>query len=268
MGDLSPRALATLRAADAVLCEDSRTTGAMLARLGVAVRLIPLHDHNEGSELPRILEMLGQGQKLALVSDAGTPLVSDPGFRLVRAAIAAGLPISAIPGPNAAVMALVLSGLPPEPFLFEGFLPPRTSARQAALGRLKALEQAGLAASLIFYEAPHRLSESLADMAGAFGPERPAAVAREMTKRFEEVRRGSLDALAAHYASAEARGEVCIVIGPATEPVVGDAEVTAQLRAALAGGLSVKDAAEAVAKATGRKRRDVYRDALTLLSGT
>ena len=266
MGDLSPRALAALRAADAVLCEDSRTTGAMLARLSVSARLIPLHDHNEASELPRILEMLGQGQKLALVSDAGTPLVSDPGFRLVRAAIAAGLPISAIPGPNAAVMALVLSGLPPEPFLFEGFLPPRAGARQAALTRLKALEQAGLAASMIFYEAPHRLAESLADMAVAFGAERPAAVAREMTKRFEELRRDSLGALAAHYESAEARGEICIVVGPAAaEAVVGDAEVTAQLRAALDSGLSVKDAAEAVAKATGRKRRDVYREALGML---
>ena len=267
MGDLSPRALAALKAADAVLCEDSRTTGAMLARLSVAARLIALHDHNEANEVPRILEMLRQGQKLALVSDAGTPLVSDPGFRLARAAIAEGLPVSAIPGPNAAVMALVLSGLPPEPFLFEGFLPPRAGARQAALGRLKALEQAGLAASLIFYEAPHRLAESLADMAAAFGPERPAAIAREMTKRFEEVRRGGLGALAAHYASAEARGEICIVVGPAAaEAVVGDAEVTAQLRAALDSGLSVKDAAEAVAKATGRKRRDVYREALELLA--
>ena len=267
MGDLSPRALAALKAADAVLCEDSRTTGAMLARLSVAARLIALHDHNEANEVPRILEMLRQGQKLVLVSDAGTPLVSDPGFRLARAAIAEGLPVSAIPGPNAAVMALVLSGLPPEPFLFEGFLPPRAGARQAALGRLKALEQAGLAASLIFYEAPHRLAESLADMAAAFGPERPAAIAREMTKRFEEVRRGGLGALAAHYASAEARGEICIVVGPAAaEAVVGDAEVTAQLRAALHSGLSVKDAAEAVAKATGRKRRDVYREALELLA--
>jgi 16S rRNA (cytidine1402-2'-O)-methyltransferase len=267
MGDLSPRALAALKAADAVLCEDSRTTGAMLARLSVAARLIALHDHNEANEVPRILEMLRQGQKLVLVSDAGTPLVSDPGFRLVRAAIAEGLPVSAIPGPNAAVMALVLSGLPPEPFLFEGFLPPRAGARQAALGRLKALEQAGLAASVIFYEAPHRLAESLADMATAFGPERPAAIAREMTKRFEEVRRGGLGALAAHYASAEARGEICIVVGPAAaEAVVGDAEVTAQLRAALDSGLSVKDAAEAVAKATGRKRRDVYREALELLA--
>jgi 16S rRNA (cytidine1402-2'-O)-methyltransferase len=266
MGDLSPRALAALKAADAVLCEDSRTTGAMLARLGITARLIPLHDHNEANELPRILEMLRQGQKLALVSDAGTPLVSDPGFRLVRAAIAEALPISAIPGPNAAVMALVLSGLPPEPFLFQGFLPPRQAARAAALGRLKALEQAGLAASLIFYEAPHRLAESLADMAAAFGAERPAAVAREMTKRFEEVRRGSLADLAAHYLGAEARGEMCIVVGPAAaEAVVGDAEVTAQLRAALAGGLSVKDAAEAVAKATGRMRRDIYREALALL---
>jgi 16S rRNA (cytidine1402-2'-O)-methyltransferase len=269
MGDLSPRALAALKAADAVLCEDSRTTGAMLARLGISARLIPLHDHNEANELPRLLAMLGEGQKLALVSDAGTPLVSDPGFRLVRAAIAEGLPISAIPGPNAAIMALVLSGLPPEPFLFQGFLPPRQAARQAALGRLKALEQAGLAASMIFYEAPHRLAESLADMAAAFGAERPAAVAREMTKRFEEVRRDSLSALAAHYASAEARGEICIVVGPAAaEAVVGDAEVTAQLRAAFAGGLSVKDAAEAVAKATGRKRRDIYREALALLAGT
>ena len=267
MGDLSPRALAALKAADAVLCEDSRTTGAMLARLSVAARLIALHDHNEANEVPRILEMLRQGQKLVLVSDAGTPLVSDPGFRLARAAIAEGLPVSAIPGPNAAVMALVLSGLPPEPFLFEGFLPPRAVARQAALGRLKALEQAGLAASMIFYEAPHRLAESLADMAAAFGPERPAAIAREMTKRFEEVRRGGLGALAAHYASAEARGEICIVVGPAAaEAVVGDAEVTAQLRAALHSGLSVKDAAEAVAKSTGRKRRDVYREALELLA--
>lgn len=268
MGDLSPRALAALKAADAVLCEDSRTTGAMLARLGVSARLIPLHDHNEAIELPRLLAMLQQGQKLALVSDAGTPLVSDPGFRLVRAAIAEAVPISAIPGPNAAVMALVLSGLPPEPFLFQGFLPPRAGARKAALARLKALEQAGLAASLIFYEAPHRLAESLADMAGALGAERPAAVAREMTKRFEEVRRESLGALAAHYANAEARGEICIVVGPAAaEAVIGDAEVTAQLRTALSGGLSVRDAAEAVAKATGRKRRDVYREALSLLDG-
>jgi 16S rRNA (cytidine1402-2'-O)-methyltransferase len=269
MGDLSPRALAALKAADAVLCEDSRTTGAMLARLGMATRLIPLHDHNEANALPRLLAMLREGQKLALVSDAGTPLVSDPGFRLVRAAIAEGLPISAMPGPNAAIMALVLSGLPPEPFLFQGFLPPRQAARQAALGRLKALEQAGLAASMVFYEAPHRLAESLADMAAAFGAERPAAVAREITKRFEEVRRGSLGDLAAYYGAAEARGEICIVVGPAAaEAVVGDAEVTAQLRAAFAGGLSVKDAAEAVAKATGRKRRDIYREALALLAGT
>jgi 16S rRNA (cytidine1402-2'-O)-methyltransferase len=238
----------------------------MLTRLGVQARLIPLHDHNEATQLPQIMEMLARGQSLALVSDAGTPLVSDPGFRLVRAAIAAGLPISAIPGPNAAVMALILSGLPPQPFLFEGFLPPRQGARQVALARLRALEQAGLAASMIFYEAPHRLAESLEDMAGAFGAERPAAVAREMTKRFEEVRRGSLGVLATHYASAEARGEICIVVGPAAaEVVVGDAEVTAQLRAALDSGLSVKDAAEAVAKATGRKRRDVYREALGML---
>lgn len=266
MGDLAPRAIAALRGADAVLCEDSRTTGAMLARLGVEATLIPLHDHNEAAQVPKMLERLEQGQRLVLVSDAGTPLVSDPGFRLARAAMAQGLPVSAIPGPNAALMALILSGLPPQPFLFQGFLPPRAAARDGVLQRLKGLERAGLAASLIFYEAPHRLAETLAGMAQAFGAERPAAVARELTKRFEEIRRDTLGNLAAHYATAEARGEICIVVGPAAEEAAADAtELDTKLREAFAAGLSVKDAADAVAAATGLKRRDVYRQALTIL---
>lgn len=265
LGDLSPRALAAIRDADAVLCEDSRVTGGLLARQGVTATMIPLHDHNEAAQAPRLVDRMKSGQRFALVSDAGTPLVSDPGFRLVRAAIEAGVKISAVPGPNAAVMALSLSGLPPHPFLFLGFLPARAGPRAAELARLRGLEKSGLSATLVFYEAPHRLAETLVAMAEAFGAERPAAMARELTKRFEEVRRGGLGALAAHYATAEARGEICIVVGPAAEEEPASAEeLDARLRAAMATGMSLRDAAASVAEATGLKRRDVYRRALEL----
>jgi 16S rRNA (cytidine1402-2'-O)-methyltransferase len=263
LADLSPRALAVLGGADAVLCEDTRVTGQMLARHGMSAPLLPLHDHNEAEMIPRLLERLQAGQRLALVSDAGTPLVSDPGYRLVRAAIEAGVPITAIPGPNAAVMALTLSGLPPNPFLFVGFLPPKAGPRAAAIGRLRAAERAGLSASLVFYEAPHRLAEALAALAEGLGGDRPAAVAREMTKRFEEVRRGSLADLAAHYAAAEARGEICIVVGPAPEEPTAEADLDAQLRAAMQGA-SLRDAAAMVAAATGLPRKQVYARALEL----
>ncbi|MDI3309477.1 MAG: 16S rRNA (cytidine(1402)-2'-O)-methyltransferase [Acetobacteraceae bacterium] len=267
LGDLSPRALATLRGADAVLCEDTRVTGAMLARQGVSVPLLPLHEHNEDDQTPRILARLRAGERIALVSDAGTPLVSDPGYRLVRAAIAEGLPISAIPGPNAAVMALTLSGLPPHPFLFLSFLPAKAGARTAELARLRAAERAGLSATLILYEAPHRLAESLAALAELLGGDRPAAVARELTKRFEEVRRGSLAELAAHYAAAAPRGEVVLVIGPAPEDQAGEAELDQRLHDALAAGMSVRDAAAAVAAATGLPRKQVYARALEIGRG-
>ncbi|MDN3563957.1 16S rRNA (cytidine(1402)-2'-O)-methyltransferase [Paeniroseomonas aquatica] len=266
LGDLSPRALATLRSAAVVLCEDTRVTGAMLARHGVSVTMVPLHEHNEDDQTPRILDRLRAGERVALVSDAGTPLVSDPGYRLVRAAIAAGLPVGAIPGPNAAVMALTLSGLPPHPFLFLGFLPVKAGPRAAELARLRAVERAGLAASLIFYEAPHRLAETLAALAEAFGPERPAAVARELTKRFEEVRRGDLGSLAGYYGREAARGEIAIVVGPAPAETAGAAELDKSLRNALASGMSVRDAAAAVAAATGLPRKQVY--ALALRIGT
>lgn len=265
LGDLSSRALAALRDADVVLCEDSRVTGGLLARQGIAATMIPLHDHNEAAQAPRLVERMKSGERFALVSDAGTPLVSDPGYRLVRAAIEAGVSISAVPGPNAAVMALSLSGLPPHPFLFLGFLPARGGPRAAELTRLRGVERAGLAATLVFYEAPHRLAETLAAMAEALGADRPAAVARELTKRFEEVRRGTLGELAAHYAKAEARGEICIVIGPAAEEeAAGAEELDARLRAAMAAGMSLRDAAASVAEATGLKRRDVYRRALEI----
>jgi 16S rRNA (cytidine1402-2'-O)-methyltransferase len=267
LGDLSPRALATLRGAAVVLCEDTRVTGAMLARHGISVTLLPLHEHNEDDQTPRILDRLRAGERIALVSDAGTPLVSDPGYRLVRATIAAGLPVGAVPGPNAAVMALTLSGLPPHPFLFLGFLPVKAGPRAAEIARLRAVERAGLTASMIVYEAPHRLAETLAALAGGFGPDRPAAVARELTKRFEEVRRGTLAVLATHYATAQARGEIAIVIGPAPEEATGEAELDRALRDALASGMSVRDAAAAVAAATGLPRKQVYRRALEMGGG-
>lgn len=265
LGDLSPRALQALREADAVLCEDSRVTGGLLARQGVATTMIPLHEHNEAAQAPRLVERMTAGERFALVSDAGTPLVSDPGYRLVRAAVAAGVAVSAIPGPNAAVMALSLSGLPPHPYLFLGFLPAKAGPRAAELARLRGIERAGLSATLVFHEAPHRLAEALAALALALGADRPAAVARELTKRFEEVRRGGLGELAAHYGAAEARGEICIVVGPAPEEAAASAEdLDGALRAALNAGLSLRDAAASVAEATGLKRREVYRRALEI----
>ncbi len=261
LDDLSPRAKATLLSSDLILCEDTRHSARLLGVIGAKVKLQALHEHNEDAAIPEVLEQLRQGKRIALISDAGVPLVSDPGYRLVRAVVAEGLPVSAVPGANAAVTALVLSGLPPLPFLVLGFPPPRHAARRAALGRLRAAERAGLAATLVWYEAPHRLGETLSDMADAFGP-RPAAVARELTKRFEEVRRGTLSELAAHYRDHAARGEVTIVVGG--PPEQDDSEdLDGQLRAALAGN-SVKDAAALVAIATGLPRKLVYARALAL----
>src|SRR5689334_2311254 len=157
LADISARALAALREAELILCEDTRTTARLLQRYGIGVPTSPLHEHNEEARIPGLLDRLRAGARIALVSDAGTPLVSDPGYRLVRAAIAEGLPVSAVPGPNAAVLALTLSGLPPQPFLFLGFPPPKQAARRTAFGALRAAERAGLSATLIWHEAPHRL---------------------------------------------------------------------------------------------------------------
>ncbi|HEX3349459.1 MAG TPA: 16S rRNA (cytidine(1402)-2'-O)-methyltransferase [Acetobacteraceae bacterium] len=260
--DITARAVAALRHASLVLCEDTRVTARLFAALGITTRLVPLHEHNEDSRIPATLDALREGRRVALVSDAGTPLVSDPGYRLVRAAIAEGLPVSAIPGANAATLALVLSGLPPLPFLMLGFPPPKQAARRAAFARLRDAERAGLSATLLWYEAPHRVAETLADMAEAFGP-RPAAVARELTKKFEEVRRGSLAELAAHYGATKVRGEVTVVVGAAPAEPASAEDLDEHLRAALASG-SVKDAVAHVVATTGLPRRTVYARALVL----
>ncbi len=263
LGDLTPRARATLAAADLILCEDTRHTARLLGALALRGTLQALHEHNEDARIEPVLARLRQGQRVALVSDAGTPLLSDPGFRLVRAAIAAGLPVGAAPGASAAILALVLSGLPPLPFLVQGFLPPRQAARRAALGALRAAERAGLSATLIWHEAPHRLAEALADLADTLGPERPAAVARELTKRFEEIRRGTLAELAAHYGTEVARGEITLVVAPPAASEPDPEDVDARLRALLATH-SVRDAASLVAGATGLPRKAVYARALEL----
>ncbi len=262
LGDISARALAALRGAELILCEDTRTTFRLLTHYGIAVPTSPLHEHNEQARIPGLLERLRAGARIALVSDAGTPLVSDPGYRLVRAAVAEGLPVSGIPGPNAAVLALTLSGRPPHPFLFLGFPPPKQAARRTAFAGLRAAERAGLSAALIWHEAPHRLAETLADLESVFG-DRPAAIARELTKRFEEVRRGPLPGLAAHYAANDARGEITIVLGPAPAEAEDAEDLDLHLRRALAAH-SLKDAAALVAAATGLPRRTVYARALEL----
>ena len=260
--DLSPRAKAALSAADVILCEDTRTSATLLRSHGIATRTQALHEHNEQARIPALIEAMTKGAHFALISDAGTPLVSDPGYRLVRAAIEAGLKISGIPGPNAALLALTLSGLPPHPFMFTGFLLPKSGARRSALQTLRAAEMAGLTVTHIFYEAPHRLADFLADAADVLGP-RPAAVCRELTKHFEEVRRGRLDELAAHYASHQARGEICIIIGPAAAEAASAQDLDDALRTALS-TMSVKDAAAAVATATGLPKKQVYARALEL----
>jgi len=248
-----------LRNVDRILCEDTRVTARLLARFGIDRPLEPYHDHNADRVRPAVLAALQRGEKLALVSDAGTPLVADPGFKLVRAALAEDLPVTAAPGPSAALTALILSGLPPDTFLFAGFLPPRRAARRHALANW-----ADLAATLVFYEGRSRLAAALADMAAVLG-DRSAAVARELTKRHEEMRRGRLAELAQYYGAGEApRGEAVIVVGPpqAPAPVAAD-ELDARLLALLAEH-SLRDAVARLAAETGMPRRALYERALTL----
>lgn len=259
---MTVRAVAALKAADLVLCEDTRTTARLLRHFGISARTAPLHEHNEDARIASVLEMLRAGRSVALVSDAGTPLVSDPGYRLVRAAIAEGLPVGGLPGANAAVLALILSGLPPHPFVFMGFPPPKGAARRAAFNALRAAERAGLSATQVWYEAPHRLAEMLGDAALVFGP-REAAVGRELTKRFEEVRRGGLDVLAGHYAGHAARGELTVVIGPAPAEMEEADDLDSRLRAAME-GRSLKEAVAVVTAETGLPRKQVYARALAL----
>ncbi len=259
LGDLSPRALATLKDADLVLCEDSRVTGKLLLANGVERSLHPYHEHNAARMRPRVLSHLERGESVALASDAGTPLISDPGYKLVRDAIEAGHEVLAVPGPSAALAALVVSGLPTDRFMVAGFLPQKSSARRRAIEEL-----AGVPATLIWFESAKRLASTLADLASVLGP-RPAAVGRELTKLYEEVRRATLDRLAAAYAEEAApRGEIVIVVGPpsAAGPLDDEAIDRALAEALVRSGPSA--AAAEVAAKTGLPRRDLYRRALAL----
>jgi 16S rRNA (cytidine1402-2'-O)-methyltransferase len=260
LGDISARARGVLAACDLILCEDTRRTGRLLSAMDIRARTETLHEHNEDARIESVLERLRARETIALVSDAGTPLVSDPGYRLVRAAIGAGLAVSAVPGPNAAITALILSGLPPLPFMFLGFPPAKQAARRAAFGRLRAAERAGLSSTLVWHEAPHRLLETLTDLLDVFG-DRSAAVARELTKRFETVERGPVSSLVRVFSAQAARGEITILIGP---PEVDDPEdLDGRLRAALM-TQTVKDAAALVSTATGLPRKLVYARALQI----
>jgi 16S rRNA (cytidine1402-2'-O)-methyltransferase len=261
LADITLRALAVLRGADRIFCEDTRVTAKLLARYGIATPLASYHDHNAEQVRPVILTSLRRGERVALVADAGTPLVSDPGYKLVREAIAENLPITAIPGPTAAVTAVILSGLPPDAFLFAGFLPPRQAARRRALARWAAVE-----ATLVFYETTPRLAGSLADMAEVLG-NRTAAVARELTKLHEGVRRGRLADLAAHYRLAgPPRGEAVVIVGPPERREPDQAEIDERLRTTLS-ELGVREAAAKLASETGRSRGELYRRALALRGG-
>jgi 16S rRNA (cytidine1402-2'-O)-methyltransferase len=258
--DITLRAIDVLRAADLIACEDTRVTARLIAAHGIHTPTTAYHDHNASRVRPGLLRRLVAGETVALVSDAGTPLISDPGYRLVRAAIDADIPVIAIPGASALLGALAVAGLPTDRFLFAGFLPSRHTARRTALESL-----AEVPATLVFFESPKRLAASLRAMADVLG-RREATVARELTKRFEETRRGTLDFLARHYAEAgPPKGELVIVVAPPDPgpPAYDDAAVDAMLLAALEAG-SVRDAATAVAARTGRPRKALYRRALAL----
>ncbi|HYC05871.1 MAG TPA: 16S rRNA (cytidine(1402)-2'-O)-methyltransferase [Azospirillaceae bacterium] len=258
-GDITLRALETLKGAHAVACEDTRVTSKLFARYGIRAPLLQYHEHNAARMRPVILDRVASGETIALVSDAGTPLISDPGYKLVREARERGLPVTHLPGPSAALTALVLSGLPSDRFLFAGFLPNKRGARRTALAEL-----APVRATLVLFESAQRLEDMLADAAETM-PGREVAVTRELTKLFEEVRRGTLAELAEHYAKAgPPKGEVVVVIGPPPEPeeATGD-EVDRLLTDALS-RLSVKDASAEVAQALGKPRKEVYQRALEL----
>jgi len=256
--DISLRALETLKGCDAIAAEDTRVTAKLLAIHGISKPLMAYNDHNGAEMRPKILNRLEQGQAVALVSDAGTPLVSDPGYKLVRAVVAAGLAVNALPGPSAVLAGLTLSGLPSDRFLFAGFLPSKAGERKSLLEELK-----GVRATLIFFESAQRLAESLAAMAEVLG-DRPVAMARELTKLHEEVRRGSLRELAAHYESQGApKGEVTLVVGAAQEAAPDQARIDAALKCALA-FMPVKAAAELIAGLTDGSRKQIYARALEL----
>ncbi len=258
LGDLSPRAVEALSRADVIACEDTRRTRQLLAHAGVkAPRLVVVNDHTEATRVRDVIRLLDAGSRVAVVTDAGTPGVSDPGERLVAAAAAAGHHVEIVPGPSAVITALVVSGLPTGRFCFEGFLPRKGSARTARLEALRGEER-----TIVLYEAPHRVRQTLADLCGALGPLRRIAVARELTKLHEETWRGSLGDAVAHL-TAEPRGEYVLVLDGAPPPgPPADDEVEAALRSELDAGSDKKTAIATVAGRLGVPKRHVYQIAL------
>jgi 16S rRNA (cytidine1402-2'-O)-methyltransferase len=255
LGDLSPRAAAALAGVDVVCCEDTRRTGKLLTLAGIERRpLVVVNDHTEQREIPRVLSRLALGERVALVSDAGMPGISDPGERLVAAAVAAGHPVEVVPGPSASLAALVVSGLPAGRFVFEGFLPRKGSGRSERLAAVAAEPR-----TTVLYEAPHRLARTLADLAAACGDTRRVVVAREITKLHEEVWRGTLAGAVAWAGEREPPGEMVIVLAGAPEAAPpGDADVLAAVRDELAAGATARDAAKAVAARLSVPRRRAY----------
>jgi 16S rRNA (cytidine1402-2'-O)-methyltransferase len=261
LGDLSARAIAVLKGADVIACEDTRVTGKLTHAFGIGTPLLSYHEHNADRMRPKLLARLRDGERIALVSDAGTPLVSDPGYKLVREAAASGIALFPVPGPSAALAALIVSGLPTDRFFFQGFLPAKTGARRTVLAEIGAVPS-----TLIIFEAARRLGPTLAEIAEVLG-DREAAVGRELTKLHEEVRRGPLTQLAAHYDESPGKGEAVIVIAPPSaemsDPTTMVADIESRLRALLVSH-GVKEAAAVVAAEFGIGRRDAYARALAL----
>jgi 16S rRNA (cytidine1402-2'-O)-methyltransferase len=260
--DASARLVAELAAADLVAAEDTRRLSRLTSALGVklAGRVVSYHEHNEAARIPDLVEAVRSGSRVLLVTDAGMPSVSDPGYRLVVAMVAAGLPVTAVPGPSAVLTALALSGLAVDRFCFEGFLPRKAGERSRALQGLGREPR-----TMVFFEAPHRLGTALAAMVEAFGGERPAAVCRELTKTYEEVRRGSLAELAT-WAEGEVRGEITVVVAGAAPVVADPAAAVSDVQARVAGGERLKQAVAAVAAETGLAKRDLYAASLAAKS--
>lgn len=258
--DITLRALDLLAGADVLAAEDTRSLRHLMEIHGISLKdrpLVAYHDHNEGQALPRLMRAIEEGKSVVYASEAGTPLVSDPGFGLARAVIAAGLPLVAAPGPSAAICALTVAGLPSDRFMFAGFAPSTQKARQKFLQEL-----ANCGATLILYESPKRIKDTLADCVEVLGGDRQAAVCRELTKRFEEVSRGSLEELRDSFAARDVKGEIVLLIDRSHGVVAGQDTIEAALDRAME-ELSVKDAAAAVAEAFGIPRREIYQLALT-----
>ena len=259
LGDITLRVLQALAGADVIACEDTRVTRKLLDRYGIVTPLSPYHEHNAAKARPALLRRLTDGAAIVLVSDAGTPLISDPGFKLVRAAQQAGHAVTALPGASAVLTALSIAGLPTDQFFFAGFLPPKRAARQARIAEL-----AHLPGTLVLFETGPRIAAALADLAAGLGGNREAALCRELTKLHEEIKRGELAKLAEASAGEEPRGEIVLVIAPRPqEPETSLADTETMLREALARH-SLKDAVVEVVQATGRSRREVYQRALAL----